>query len=84
MSQQSTFTDRGFLWATWQGDSGAPGSTLGPVQAPQIPFEWRNGTPTYPMTLDPVATLPALLTGPQGAGAGKIGLTTEQWLRVVN
>ena len=83
-SQQSTFTDRGHLWATWQGDSDAPGSTLGPVQAPQLPFEWRNGTPTYPMTVDPVATLPALLAGPQGAGAGKIGLTTEQWLRVTN
>ena len=83
-SQQSTFSDRGFTWATWQGDSNAPGSTLGPTQAPQMPFLWHNGTPSYPMTLDPVSALPALLTGPQGAGAGKIGMTTQQWLQVAN
>jgi pectate lyase len=83
-SQQSTFMDRGFTWATWQGDSDAPDSTLGPTQAPQIPFVWHNGGPTYPTTLDPVAMLGALLTGPQGAGAGRIGLTTGQWLNVTN
>ncbi|HEU4778721.1 MAG TPA: chitobiase/beta-hexosaminidase C-terminal domain-containing protein [Steroidobacteraceae bacterium] len=83
-SQQSTFTDRGFLWATWTGDSDSPDSTLGPTQAPQIPFEWHNGTPVYPMTLDPLASLPALLAGAQGAGAGKIGMTTQQWLQVNN
>jgi hypothetical protein len=83
-SQQGTFTDRGFVWATWQGDSETAGSTLGPVQAPQIEFAWHNGTPAYPMNVDPVATLPALLTGPQGAGAGKIGMTTQQWLKVAN
>ena len=33
-----------------------PGSTLGPTQAPQIPFAWHNGTPTYPITIDPIAT----------------------------
>ena len=79
-SQQATFTDRGFLWASWQGDSDDPHSSLGPTQAPQIPFAWHNGTPMYLITMDPVATLPALLTGPQGAGAGKIGMTTQQWL----
>ncbi|HEU5134008.1 MAG TPA: chitobiase/beta-hexosaminidase C-terminal domain-containing protein [Steroidobacteraceae bacterium] len=83
-SQQSTFTDRGFLWATWTGDSDAPDSTLGPTQAPQIDFAWHNGTPAYPMTLDSLADLPALLTGAQGAGAGKIGMTTQQWLQVAN
>lgn len=83
-SQQSTFNDRGFVWATWQGDSSAPDSTLGPTQAPQIPFAWRNGGPTYIATMDPVADLQALLTGAQGAGAGKIGMTTSQWLKVTN
>jgi pectate lyase len=83
-SQQSTFTDRGFLWAAWTGDSDTPGSTLGPVQAPQIPFAWHNGGPSYPITLDPLASLPALLTGAQGAGAGKIGMTSQQWLQVAN
>jgi pectate lyase len=83
-SQQTTFTDRGFLWATWHGDSDAADSTLGPAQAPQIPFVWHNGTPTYPITVDPLTSLPTLLTGPQGAGAGKIGMTTSQWLKVAN
>ena len=82
--QQSTFSERGFEWATWTGDSGAPGSSLGPTQAPQTEFVWHNGTPTYPITIDPIATLPALLTGSQGAGAGKIGMTTQQWLQVAN
>jgi len=36
------------------------------------------------MTVDPIATLPALLTGAQGAGAGKIGMSTAQWLQVAN
>jgi pectate lyase len=89
-SQQSTFTDRGLLWATWQGDSHAadgtrnPTSTLGPTQAPEVPFTWRNGGITYPYVMEPVATLGTALTGAQGAGAGKIGLTTSQWLSVVN
>jgi pectate lyase len=83
-SQQSTFDDRGFTWAVWQGDSDTPGGTLGPTQAPVIPFAWHNGGPTYPMTLDPIADLPALLTGAQGAGAGKIGMTTQQWLQIAN
>jgi pectate lyase len=83
-SQLSTFSDRGFDWGVWQGNSGTPGSSLGPTQAPEIPFAWHNGTPTYPMTIDPLATLPALLTGPQGAGAGKIGMTTQQWLQIAN
>ena len=76
--------DRGFDWASWQGDSDDPRSTLGPAQAPQIPFAWHNGGPAYVKTMDPVEALPGLLTGPQGAGAGKIGMTTAQWLRVAN
>ena len=42
-SQQSTFSDRGFVWASWQGNSDDPLSSLGPTQAPQIPFVWHNG-----------------------------------------
>jgi pectate lyase len=84
-SQQSTFSDRGLVWATWQGNSDDPLSTLGPTQAPQVPFVWHNaGEPTYLYTKDPLATLGTLLSGAQGAGAGKIGLTTEQWLSVAN
>jgi pectate lyase len=83
-SQESTFTDRGFLWASWQGDSTDANSPLGPIQAPPIEFNWHNGTPVYPITIDPITTLPVLLTGPQGAGAGKLGMTTAQWLSVAN
>jgi pectate lyase len=83
-SQQTFFTDRGHDWAVWTGDSDATDSPLGPVQAPQIPFAWHNGGPSYPITLDALADLPALLTGPQGAGAGKIGMTSQQWLQVAN
>jgi pectate lyase len=83
-SQQATFTDRGFLWASWRGDSDVAGSTLGPTQAPQIPFAWHNGTPVYPISVDPLEALPALLTGPLGAGAGRIGMSTQQWLSVTN
>lgn len=84
-SQQQTFSDRGFIWASWQGNSDDPLSTLGPTQAPQAPFVWHNGGgPSYLYSKDPVATLGPLLTGPQGAGAGKIGLSTAQWLSVTN
>ena len=84
-SQQTTFTDRGFEWASWTGDSDAPGSSLGPTQAPQIPFVWHNGGADLPDD-DRCArrTARTLLTGPQGAGAGKIGMTTQQWLQVAN
>ncbi len=84
-SQQSTFSDRGFVWASWQGNSDDPLSSLGPTQAPQVPFVWHNGGgPMYLYSKDPVAALGSLLTGPQGAGAGKIGLTSAQWLSVSN
>ncbi len=83
-SQQMTFSDRGFVWASWQGNSDDPLSSLGPRQAPQIPFAWHNGGLTYLYSMDPVETLGPLLSGPQGAGAGKIGLTTGQWLNVTN
>ena len=83
-SQQQTFSDRGYVWASWRGDSDDPLSSLGPRQAPQIPFVWHNGGPTYLYGVDPVGTLGTLLTGPQGAGAGKIGLTTDEWLSVAN
>ena len=83
-SQETFFTDRGIEWASWHGDSNETNSSLGPIQAPQIEFEWHNGTPIYPFSIDPIATLPALLSGPQGAGAGKIGMTTAQWLNVAN
>src|SRR6185295_17386447 len=53
-SQQQTFSDRGFIWASWQGNSDDPLSTLGPTQAPQVPLVWHNGGgPSYLYTKDP-------------------------------
>jgi pectate lyase len=78
------FTDRGELWAVWQGNSSDPGSSLGPTQAPPMEFDWNNGGPSYAIQLDAVEGLAEILTGPQGAGAGRIGLSTAQWLRVAN
>jgi pectate lyase len=84
-SQQQTFSDRGFVWASWQGGSDDPLSTLGPTQAAQVPFVWHNGTgPAYLYSKDPVSSLGTLLNGPQGAGAGKVGMTAAQWLSVTN
>ena len=83
-SQDFQFSERGFDWASWQGNSDDPRSSLGPTQAPQVPFVWHNGGPTYVKHVDPIEELPGLLTGAQGAGAGKIGMTTAQWLSVAN
>jgi pectate lyase len=83
-TNRDPFTDRGHVWAVWQGDSDASGSSLGPMQAPQIPFAWHNGGPSYPISLDAVDQLAEIVAGPQGAGAGKIGLSTAQWLRIAN
>lgn len=80
-SQQATFLDRGIVWASWEGDSGAAGSTLGPAQAAQVPFVWRNGVPSYPMTMHRIDELGALRAS---MGAGKLSMTAEQWMRVVN
>lgn len=80
-SQQATFVDRGIVWASWEGNSGAAGSTLGPAQAAQVPFVWRNGAPSYPMTLHGVDELGNLRAS---MGAGKVSMTAQQWMRVVN
>jgi hypothetical protein len=66
----------------FRGDSNTPGSPLAPVPAPELAFSW-NGFATLPYvytTHDPTQ-LPPLLTGSEGAGAGKLIWPRENWLK---
>ncbi|HKX28623.1 MAG TPA: immunoglobulin domain-containing protein, partial [Blastocatellia bacterium] len=66
----------------FRGDSTTPGSPLAPVPAPALEFSW-NGFVSLPYvytTHDPTA-LPSLLSGGQGAGAGKLLWARENWLK---
>jgi pectate lyase len=66
----------------FRGDSNTPGSPLAPVPAPELAFSW-NGFATLPYaytTHDPTQ-LPSLLTGSEGAGAGQLIWTKENWLK---
>src|SRR5215813_9252387 len=66
----------------FRGDSNTPGSPLAPVPAPELAFSW-NGFATLPYvytTHDPTQ-LPPLLTGSEGAGAGKLIWAKENWLK---
>jgi len=66
----------------FRGDSNTPGSPLAPVPAPELAFSW-NGFATLPYvytTHDPTQ-LPLLLTGAEGAGAGMLIWTKENWLK---
>jgi pectate lyase len=67
---------------TFRGDSTTPGSPLAPVPAPEIAFSW-NGFATLPYsyaTHDP-SQLPSLLAGAEGAGAGMLLWSKENWLK---
>jgi pectate lyase len=66
----------------FRGDSTASGSPLAPVPAPALTFSW-NGFAALPYTYtthDPTQ-LPSLLTGADGAGAGKLIWSKENWLK---
>jgi uncharacterized repeat protein (TIGR02543 family) len=66
----------------FRGDSNTPDSPLAPVPAPELAFSW-NGFATLPYvytTHDPTQ-LPLLLTGAEGAGAGRLIWTKENWLK---
>jgi pectate lyase len=66
----------------FRGDSTTPGSPLAPVPAPEVAFSW-NGFATLPYsytTHDP-SQLPSLLTGAEGAGAGSLFWSKENWLK---
>jgi pectate lyase len=66
----------------FRGDSNTPDSPLAPVPAPELAFSW-NGFATLPYvytTHDPTQ-LPLLLTGAEGAGAGRLIWAKENWLK---
>jgi pectate lyase len=52
------------------------------VPAAELAFSW-NGFTTLPYayTADDPAQLPSLLTGPEGAGAGRLVWTKDNWLK---
>jgi pectate lyase/pectin methylesterase-like acyl-CoA thioesterase len=66
----------------FRGDSTTPGSPLSPVPAPELPFSWNGfATLPYPYSAADAAQLPSLLTGSDGAGAGKLVWPKENWLK---
>ena len=68
--------------AYFRGNSTDPGgtNTLGPVQAPVIPFAWNltSGTLPYTYTADDPGQLPTILAA--GAGAGTVNWNKTNWL----
>ncbi len=69
-------------WAFFRGNSTDPGgtNTLGPVQAPVIPFSWNlpgNQLP-YTCSMDDPSQLPAIVA--VGAGAGAVTWAKTNWL----
>ncbi len=81
----SGYSALGYSWIVWSGDSASPNSSLGPREATPIVFSWHNGTPPTPKTLHSAAQLKTLLqTGSEPAGAGKLNMTTAQWLNANN
>ncbi len=66
----------------FRGNSTDPGgtNTLGPVQAPLIPFSWNlpGGTLPYSYAMDDPSQLPTILAA--GAGAGVVNWNKTNWL----
>ncbi|WP_158498604.1 hypothetical protein [Martelella endophytica] len=78
---QGTYeSDNGTAWIWWQGDSGLSGTPLGPKDAPPIDFAWNNGEPPEPANMVGTDEVKDLVT--TYAGAGKIALTSDQWMSV--
>ena len=66
----------------FRGDSTTPGSPLAPIPAPEIPFSWNGFTALpYSYSTDDPSHLQSILTGPQGAGAGKLTWSKDNWLK---
>lgn len=68
--------------SSFKGSSDSPGSPLSPVPAPALPFSW-NGFATLPYSyaVAQPETLSARLTSGEGAGAGQLQWSREQWLQ---
>jgi pectate lyase len=66
----------------FRGDSSTPGSPLAPIPAPEIPFSWNGFTALpYTYSTDDPSQLQSILVGPEGAGAGKLTWSKDNWLR---
>jgi len=66
----------------FRGDSTAPGSPLAPVPAPELAFSWNGfAVLPYSYTMHDPSQLPSLLTGSEGAGAGSLFWSKENWLK---
>jgi pectate lyase len=66
---------------TFRGGSEDPGSPLAPVPAPAVPFSWNGFSELpYDTVADDPSTLAERLTGPAGAGAGKLSWDKSSWL----
>ena len=67
---------------TFRGGSEDPGSPLAPVPAPAAPFSWNGFSELpYDTVADDPSTLSDRLTGPAGAGAGKLSWDKSNWLK---
>ncbi|AEI39060.1 hypothetical protein [Paenibacillus mucilaginosus] len=67
---------------SFRGSSDTSGSPLAPVPAPVIAFSWNGfSTLPYSYTAEDPASLKARLTASNGAGAGKLIWSKDNWLR---
>ncbi|WP_231506179.1 fibronectin type III domain-containing protein [Paenibacillus sp. UNC451MF] len=65
----------------FQGDSNTPDSPMTPVPAPPLEFSWSGMTDLpYSYTADDPSTLISRLTGNEGAGAGQLLWSKENWM----
>lgn len=67
---------------SYRGDSEAKGSPLSPEPAEALEFSWNgfNSLP-YNYNVDEPTVLLDKLTGEEGAGAGKLNLSSQDWIR---
>lgn len=69
---------------SYRGDSDIEGSPLAPNPAPALSFSWNGFTQLpYSYKMDDPTTLIDRLTGTNGAGAGKLQLNSNDWLKTI-
>lgn len=69
--------------SSFRGSSDTSGSPLAPVPAPVIAFSWNGfSSLPYSYTMDDPSTLLSRLTAADGAGAGRLTWTKQNWLKI--
>lgn len=69
--------------SSFRGDSDTSGSPLSPVPAAIKAFSWNGfSSLPYSYSVDDPSTLNARLSGSNGAGAGKLSWSKDNWLKV--